>query len=566
MLEHYTSSHTLGLIFDAHVIKGAQISLSQKKPRIDKLFILPFEEPVAGENVKPLDIDEKNSLSDLSQRCLTISGIPSGSTLVRPLEVKLTKDRDIDSILAFQAEPLLPYPVENALLDSIKLEQTKESTSLTLVATRKEQLKTHLGRLQERKIEPEVVSSTPAALAAFSQYFSLTPHQPVFVINIDKQETTCILALDGKLITAHSSLQGTLNLAAGIAKDKQLTLSEAFQNLIHIDFTKISKENMPELHHAWEGMRMEIARTIFAIVKQAKTQKISEILLTGEGGIFPTLNASLSQILNNPISIPKPGLGKESSQLQEYAISIGLALSALPTYHAQINFRQGDFAFPNPWKRYKIPLILYFTFCCLLALLIYIFGNTWAGYKEDQIKQDYVAMLKEINQPYSAFEKEFLIKTDPSKANDSIKPVKALSQEELKERLQYLLSSIQATPDIFPLLPNVPRVSDVLGWLAAHPNVVLKGKKAEPLLQIESFNYSMVKRPEQGKKQEKYQVKIEIEFTTSTPKLAREFHDALIAPNDLVDPKAEIKWTSNRDRYRTSFFVKDKTIYPMAGS
>ena len=83
-----------------------------------------------------------------------------------------------------------------------------------------------------------------------------------------------------------------------------------------------------------------------------------------------------------------------------------------------------------------------------------------------------------------------------------------------------------------------------------------------PLIQLESFSYGMLKRPEQSKKQEKYQVKVEFEFTTATPKLAREFHDALIAPNEIVDPKGEIKWSSNRGRYKTSFFLKDKTIYP----
>ena len=137
--------------------------------------------------------------------------------------------------------------------------------------------------------------------------------------------------------------------------------------------------------------------------------------------------------------------------------------------------------------------------------------------------------------------------------------------DDLQQRMRYLDKELQSSPDTFPLLPNVPRVSDVLAWLSTHP--VLSGKNSpgapvSPPIQIESFNYTMIKRPEQTKKQEKYQVKVEFEFTTSTPKQAREFHDALIAPNDFVDPKGEIKWSSNRGKYRTSFFLKDKTTYP----
>lgn len=105
-------------------------------------------------------------------------------------------------------------------------------------------------------------------------------------------------------------------------------------------------------------------------------------------------------------------------------------------------------------------------------------------------------------------------------------------------------------------------MSDVLAWLGTHPNFVTATKDKGSSLQIESFNYTLIKRPEPSKKQEKYQVKVELEFSSPTPKMAREFHDALISPNDFVDPKGEIKWNSNKDRYRTSFFLKDKTVYP----
>ena len=104
----------------------------------------------------------------------------------------------------------------------------------------------------------------------------------------------------------------------------------------------------------------------------------------------------------------------------------------------------------------------------------------------------------------------------------------------------------------------------VLAWLSQHPTVVSideHGNK-QTKLQIDNFDYTMLKRPQSGKKQEKYQVKVELEFTSPTPKWAREFHDALIAPNDWIDPKGEIKWNSNRGKYKTSFFLKDKTAYP----
>jgi type IV pilus assembly protein PilM len=127
-----------------------------------------------------------------------------------------------------------------------------------------------------------------------------------------------------------------------------------------------------------------------------------------------------------------------------------------------------------------------------------------------------------------------------------------------------LQKELQGTPDSFPLFANTPRVSDVLAWLSQHPAAVLVDAKGnrQPKIQIDNFSYTMLKRPQQGKKQEKYQVKVELEFSSPTPKWAREFHDALIAPNDWIDPKGEVKWGSSRGKYKTSFFLKDKTAYP----
>jgi type IV pilus assembly protein PilM len=141
-----------------------------------------------------------------------------------------------------------------------------------------------------------------------------------------------------------------------------------------------------------------------------------------------------------------------------------------------------------------------------------------------------------------------------------------LDDESLLERINYLEKDLQAIPDIFPLLPNIPKVSDVLAWLSTlHIQIGKKSKGELPnaqSIQIENFNYTLVKRPEQNKKQEKYLVKVEIEFTSPTPKQAREFHDALIAPNNFVDPKGEVKWNTSHGRYRASFYLKDRTVYP----
>ncbi len=559
MFDRITASYSLGLAPQGLVVKGAQLVLSKGQLVIERLFEIPLE---GSKDVKQLD---SKALVDL---CQTVSGVSTASTLVRSLEIKLTKDKDIEAVLAFQAEPLLPYPPDQAILDSVKTSQTKDTTYLTLLAVRKDQLKAHLEQLRAVQIEPELISSTPVALALFSQRFGpkTASDQPLFVLNIDRQETTCVLASKGKLLSSHSFPQGVLSLAQAFAKDKSLSLSEALNQLPSVNFSQVSVEAHPTLLQACESLCLEMAKTLFASAKQHKIQTNAEILLTGEGSKLLHFSEILSKALRHPIAEPVAEGGPSVAEIQEYAIPIGLALSALSPDQKQVNFRQHEFAYPNPWKRFKLSLTIYFALCALVTLLLYLFGQAWLGYKQDTLRENYVSLLADMNKPYDVYEKDFYSKQHKrEQLEGTVTLPNELSQEDLYVRLEALHDEISSTPDVFPLLPNTPRVSDVLAWLATHPHVVLqpaKGEESTTAIQIESFSYIMVKRPEQSKKQEKYQIKIELEFTSPTPKLAREFHDALMAPNDFVDPKGEIKWNSSKDQYRTSFFLKDKTFYP----
>jgi type IV pilus assembly protein PilM len=564
MSEKPNSIHTLALELNNLTLKGAQLSLRKGKPFLERVFEIKLEAAETSKEPLSIPLDqspEGEQLRNSLKKDLIVTTLNASEILIRQLEVKLKKKVDIDAVLAFQSEPLLPYPVENAVLDRVKLSDTSEGSLLALYAARKDHLQQHLDRWHAYQIEPEVVSCSPAALMAFANQFALS-EKPQFVLH---------LGLNSTLYSAQASPQGINDLIVAFENDKNANPALAAADLNSLNFSEISKESYPSLAERLDNMRLDVVRTLYALSKHAKGDEISQILLTGEGAAFNNLAAALCQTLHKPLIVPTTDsqFNLSVAELQKFAIPIGAALTALPTYKTQINFRQQELAYPNPWRRYKKILSLYLVACAFLAVAFYFMANAYVKYREDQLRQQYAELLEFMHKPYAALEKEFAAKASGKKVNelkDFVVPsIKSLSEDDLTNRLTFLGNELQSSPYYYPLLPNVPNVSDVLAWLSTHPNVVAKDPKSgilKPLLQIESFNYSLAKRPDQTKKQEKYQVKVEMEFSSPTPKLAREFHDALIAPNTFVDPKGEVKWNTNRGLYRASFFLKDKTAYP----
>lgn len=563
MFDKPKAIHTLGLEKSSSSIKCAILTYRRKKPSLDKAFELELD-PAETDNVNQLYISEKGKeLKASLEKNLVVTGINANETLVRPLDVKLKKEKDIDAVLGFQIEPLLPYPVENAQADKIILSKDAEGSHLTVIAIRKDHFAQHLEQWHAFNVEPEVISCVPDALANFAKIFAKS-ETPLFVIHLGTSHTVCVLVNEGKLIATQAIAFGLDQLAEAIGKDKQLELTSAKAYMLKMNISLPLEEPLPAFSQTLDTLRLEITRTLYALAKQIKGKEVPDILLTGEGASIGNLAATLCQNLNKNLLTPQenPNFPLTTSGLQSFAIPIGLALSVLPNATDQINFRQNEFAYPNPWKRLKGPLAIYFGLTLFVALALYLFGSAYQTYQENKLKIQYLELLRVMNKPFSEFEKEL---SGTKSTNKVPLKVKQLTQDDLKARLAVLQKEIQATPQVYPLLPNVPLVSDVLAWLSTHPSIVGKqqpGENAPEAIQIDSFSYTLVKRPELTKKQEKYQVKVEIEFSSPTPKMAREFHDALIAPNEFVDPKAEIKWNSNRDSYRASFFLKDKTVYP----
>lgn len=546
MLKLFTSHPVIGLEQTPHLIKGAQVQIKNGTPWVEQLYSIPLPLESTG-SVKPLYM----------KGALLITGLPARDVLIRTLDLPLTKEKDIEAALAFQVEPLLPYPTEQALLTYQVMRQHEEGVQLVAMAVRSDLLQAHLEQWQALKIIPEQVACQQVALAQFGQMY-VKSERPYVVLHISDHAMICILTQEGKVLASYAHTEGLEGIYQAIQADEDLA-SIPFDQ---IDFN-LEKSS---LNAAIKRVQQVLHKFCYALLKQVKGEELEGILLTGHAALSPSLERKLTEKLNLNLLHCQEMEDLVSAHKQCYALPIGLALGPLIPAKPVINFRQQQWSYPNPWKRLRGPLLTYAGLMLGLAVGFYFFGQFYLKEKEAQLKQEYIELLASMNKSYENFETTFLAKNPLAreKFQGEIANIHELQQEDFSERLDFLQKDLQATPDSFPLFANIPHVSDVVAWLSQHPYVVYHHPDGtvEPRLQLESFQYTMLKRPVQGKKQEKYQVKVELEFSSPKPRWAREFHDALIVPNDFVDPKGEVKWSSNRGHYRTSFYLKDKTIYP----
>lgn len=563
MTDRPTASLTSGLVIEEQELLAVQLKSGKGSTSLAQILTIPIEKDETN-HVKPLYIGKtEKAFQSILNKSLIVTGLNGSEVLIRDLTIQLTKEKDIDQVLEFQTEPLLPFPVDEGVVDRMISGKGLDHTGLTVCAVKEQLLSSHINLWHEVGVEPEVISCSQVALGAFSKQFS-DQEGLHYVLHLGYTETICLLINEGVVLSSQVIQLGVENLKKSFNTNSELTDKELDKAFIELDFSSLSHKNLKE---QLEILKIEVTKRFFSLAKQYPGQEIDTVLITGKGAELNRLAEELNSAINKTLITPttKKRFDLTSQELQKYAIPLGYALQALPKTKNQINFRQKDFAYPYPWKRLKKPIAVYLALSLGLAASILAFGNTYINHKEDNLRKEYLEILSLMNKPFSQVETDIKKKNPQSRTfNESGGlSMKNMSQRELNQRIALIENEIKDTPDTFPLLPNTPRVSDFLAWISSHPHIAnTEDEASSRKIVLEGISYKMVKRPDANKKKERYQVKVELEFSTSTPRYAREFHDILLAPNEMVDPNEDVKWNAERGKYRASFFLKDRTIYP----
>jgi hypothetical protein len=204
-------------------------------------------------------------------------------------------------------------------------------------------------------------------------------------------------------------------------------------------------------------------------------------------------------------------------QLRAYAVSIGLAIDGMHKNGCQ--WRQGEFT-SSVRKDAKVRFrrIMIASFAALLFLTIAT--GSWIVYRK-------------TNQLQQRIPKKF------SSVDTSMEKKIFFWEKDLKE---------QAI--LFPLLPSVPAVKDILGWLSQHNDCI----------EIVNFDYSLIGYPRIDDPTAAYILKIELEFTADSLFVAKQFVEKIKRNPSFIDKTKKIEWLVEEGSYKICFETRKLLI------
>jgi general secretion pathway protein L len=131
--------------------------------------------------------------------CVCISGIPSDRASYRNLTLPFKDRRKIGQIIAYELESLLPFPVEDLLVDFTITGQSVEQTEILAAAVKRSFLAGYLDFLQKQAVKPEVVDIGNVATVMLLLKEDQIPANGLF-IDLGRDRATIVLFLNGRIV------------------------------------------------------------------------------------------------------------------------------------------------------------------------------------------------------------------------------------------------------------------------------------------------------------------------------------------------------------------------------
>jgi type IV pilus assembly protein PilM len=449
------------------------------------------------------------------------SVFPSIPTLCRTLQLPPLRLSEMRPAILDLLEQHISSGLESNEVAYEPMPNEDGSWTVTSYLVKQAAIHEHLQNLQSHSIDPEWIIPKAACLSAFIFHFSMKGWH--YVIDIGLQETTIVLTFEGKVIEARALAGGDSLFQSSTSEDADQQLRQLLQ---HLQATIVAYQERYNLD--------------------------DQVLLSVTGsGTSSHVSSIISDFVRAPLS-PLHTLDDTSSLA--CASAIGAALLARPEFEKKSppNFRQERNSYPKPMLHMKRPLFLFCAACITLSLLIFWYGTQRSQQIATAMQKDWETITHEAH-------------TNPEevgKLYDKTTGQVATTPEQILEQGTWLLDQVERRA-LFPLQPNIPKVTDLIGFLAKEiQEVSTASLQQNGKIEIQNIHYLLVKRPTKAHPKEHYQVRVDLEIASPSVVLARALHERLLIPNAFIDLSAsDVKWSSANGKYKASFFLKDRTKY-----
>lgn len=347
---------TLGIDIGAHTIRAALLRTTLRTMGVERYVEVNIEALSPDTpRVDRLRAALGELLVQLGERPDTVvAAIDGVRASLRTLTLPLAAKKRVAEVLPFELDPLLPFPIDEALLDYQEVAAQAGEIALLAAAVPEAAVSETLAPFEGSELSPRELAVGGAALDGLLTFITPSDDNATLLLHLDSDSSdVCIVR--GK----HCELGRTLNEGAvGVIARPFL-----FRSALHQTVMKYRADGGPS---------------------------IEKVLVMGQSAEDPQVLARIGEALSVPVevvSLPSPQ-GSESAVSPLFGKALALAARTVRR-GKRIDLRKGKFALPRGVSQLRSYALLA-SVCAAVVVLSFVF-SVWAEYRALSEERDALA-------------------------------------------------------------------------------------------------------------------------------------------------------------------------------
>lgn len=401
----------LGIDIGASAIKAVQIKRSGHTAKIVKTFLMEIPRDKA-ERPAPELVAETLKKFLRGRKISTdryVNSFPLSSAIVRNTIVPFQGRHKIRQVIKFQAEPHLPFSIEEVVIDFLETASAEENkTPVIIIGAKKELVAKQLDLLNSGGLDPEVIGVDAFALT--NNYLLRAggeiTDETVILMDIGATKTLLVI-MRGRspILTRSISVGGddiTEALQKGLAIDFQAAEKIKRERAAAVAGEQPSEED-ERIHNIIGPILTRLVREVDRSLRSASTTLkgagLSKIHLSGGGAMLSRIGEFLSREFGCEAGLlcsyaPFDGSGDDDAMCAT-GVAMGLAIQGLGLDGASVDLRRDELAYKGGRRKVKRQLTIATTLAiCILGILLFDFTTSFI--KKRQAHSELAAELTTI--------------------------------------------------------------------------------------------------------------------------------------------------------------------------
>lgn len=485
----------IGLDIGSYSVKVVEIINTFKSYEIANFYenVIPQIDELSPDIVIPACMEQLFTANNIEADRI-VTAMPGQYISSRVLPFNFSDPRKIEAAIIPEIEDIVPYYLNDMIMDYQILGTMNDQTVALAVMTRKNFLATFLENLQRINIDPKFIDVDSLSFYNLTPYLAMEPGRCYAIVDVGHEKTSVCIVQDDMLKMFRSINLGGKYITEFLARDLEINFNEA-QRLKHKvsqvlsagQETSLTGDDLlvaERMTLASDAIVKELGRTFYAFKTWEKTP-LSGIFLSGGTSCIKNFDNYLAdnlsvEVIPNRLDqtdlIINADLSDKMYRMVQ-GISIGMRAITSVQQYSQINLRRGEFSYVQDYEAIlKGASVVFKSIAVVLLLLCGLYAAQYFTYNKH---------VKELRTLY----KRELVKVLPDlakryrKGNPSISRMRKDAQNSLKIKL---LEEKKAIEDFYDSIGK----SGALVSLEEISNALPKELKVDVVLYRYSFTES----------------------------------------------------------------------------